>query len=415
MRLFSPSSIYADADFLKLWTSQGFSLFGSLIGKIAMPLLVIFTLSATPTQVAWVRVCELMPGIAVGLFAGVWIDRVARLRIMIGSDILRALLVSVIPLSILFGHVSLAMIMVVAGVVSVLTVSFDSSLDAYLPTLLNPEQVVEGNSTLSATGSIAEVAGFGISGLLFQWFGGALTLSIDAITFVISFVNLLRIRKPEFRVTEDTQGETFWSEVRQGFGVLKRNKGLSLLVCVSGIQNLYYGVSATVYMLFVSRVLHVTPGVQGMLYGVGGIASFFMSNVTSGLFKRLGFGKALVLCSVVGIVGAGLLPAAFGPEWLIILVLLGQQVVGDGADTVFEIGVAGFRQTQTPNALLGRVNSIWRVVIWISMLVGTVAGGLLGQMVGLRNAMVFAVLLRVIGLLVVVFSRLRHIDQIAPQ
>lgn len=403
--------LFRNKNFIKLWIGQGVSLFGSLVSRLALPFFVIYTMSASPTQVALLRVCELVPGIAVGLFAGVWVDRLKRRQVMIFSDVVRALLVGSIPLLLFIQQLGWIQVMLVAAMVSIFTVSFDSAYGAYIPTLVEDDQIMDANAKLSATGAVAEVAGFGISGALFELLGGALTMSIDAISFLISAFTLMGIRKSESRPQEPEKRKPLLQELRQGLCYLRKDKTLSLLAGISGIQNVFYGISGTVYILYISRELHVAPGIQGVLYAVGGIGAFVTSNFSDALFRRIGLGKAFIFVSLLGVIGNALLPLALGPTWLLITFILGQQLLGDGADTIFEIGVAGFRQAHTSNVFLGRVNSIWQVLTWVCILAGTLIGGELAAFIGLKNTLFIAIAVRIVGLALPSLSHLRKVDQ----
>lgn len=396
--------------FVKLWVGQTISLFGSLVSRLALPFLVIYTLHATANQVALLRVCELVPGIIVGLLAGVWVDRLKRRQVMIVSDVIRALLVGSIPVFLVLGHFHWIwmQIFLVAIVVSVFTVSFDSAYGAYIPTLVDDDQITDANGKLAASAAVSEVAGFGLSGALFEWLGGALTLSVDAVSFLFSAFALLSIHKPEPRSRQGGH-VPLRRELVGGLQYVWTNKTLTLLAGVAGIQNIFYGISGTVYILYISRALHVSPGIQGVLYAVGGIGAFATSALSNALFKRIEFGKLFVFVSIMGVIGSAFLPFASGPMWLLIAFILAQQLIGDGADTVFEIGVASFCQSQTDNDFLGRVNSIWEVISSICLLTGTILGGELATVIGLKNTLFAAICIRIVGLGLTSFSRLRKV------
>jgi MFS family permease len=393
------SGLWRHRDFLKLWGGQTFSNFGSLVGGLALQFLVIYTLEASPPQVAWVRVAEIAPGMLVGLLAGVWTDRLRRRPIMIWADAGRALLVGSIPLAFWLGRLSLTHVLVVAAVVSMLSVSFDVSYEAYLPTLVEAEHVVEANSKLSATASVAEVTGFGIAGALFQLIGGALTLTVDAVSFVVSAVTLAWIRRPEPAPAPASgeQQQSVLREATEGLKLLGANRLLLTLAGVGGLSSFYGGIMSTIYILFVSRELQVAPGVQGVLYAFGGISSFFGAALAGRVLRRFGVGPTLVGSLATGIAGILLLPLAFGPAWLIVCFMVGQQLLGDGAETIYAIQVTSLRQTVTPNAYLGRVNAAWRVFGNLFVLVGTLAGGILAELIGLRITLFLAIGVRLIG------------------
>ncbi|HLN61460.1 MAG TPA: MFS transporter [Symbiobacteriaceae bacterium] len=413
--------LWRHQEFLKLWGGQTFSIFGSLVGRIALPFLVIYALNATSAQVAWIRVAEVAPGMLIGLLAGVWVDRLRRRPIMIWADLGRALLTATIPLALWFGHLTLLHVMIVGAIISILTVIFDVAYEAYLPTLVESNHVVEANSKLSATASVAEVTGFGIAGALYQLIGGALTLIIDAVSFVVSAVTLAWIRKPEpapgNAPSEQESEGSILREAREGLTVLARNPLLLTLVGAGSLGSFFGGIMGTIYVLYISRDLQVSPAVQGVLYGMGGVSSFIGAALSQRVLRWLGLGPALVVTGLLGTIGIALVPAAFGPMWLILAFIVGQQLLNDGADTINAIHVTSLRMTVTPNEYLGRVNATWRVANWLFMLLGTVAAGVLGDRIGLRATFWLAIGVRLVSWLWLTLSPVRSMREMpaAPE
>ncbi len=388
--------------FLKFWAGQAISVLGSLVSRLALPFLVIYTLGATPLDVTWLRLAEIVPGMLVGLAAGVWVDRLPRRTVMIAVDAIRALLVGVIPLLIVLDRITIPAVIVLAALGSFVAAPFDSAYEALLPAVVEPDQLVEANAKVSAAYAVAETAAFGLAGFLFELLGGALTLSIDAVSFAVSAVTLWAIRAPGARAVPKAEGaepgEPFGQALARGARFLAQHPTLSRLTMAATVQSLYFGISGAIYVLYVSRVLGVPPAVQGVLYAVGGLAALGAARLAESLFQRLGTGATLVVSAAAAVVGTALLPLAGGPLWLVVLFILGQQLCGDGGDTVFDIGLAALRQGLTPHDVLGRVGSIWLVFTAAGLLVGTVAGGVLVEAVGYRVTLVGAVGVRVLVL-----------------
>ncbi len=186
-------------DFLKLWAGQTVSLFGSLLTQFALPLLAVLLLDAGAGQVALLASAEVAPGLLLGFFAGVWVDRLRRRPLLIAADIGRALALVSIPIAAAMHTLRIEQLYLVAALVSVCGVFFDVAYPSYLPTLLRREELVEGNSKLAASEAMAEVSGWGIAGVLVQVAGAPLAILVDALTFVISAVSIMAIRAREAR------------------------------------------------------------------------------------------------------------------------------------------------------------------------------------------------------------------------
>jgi MFS family permease len=214
------ANVLESRDFRKLWAGQGVSLFGSLITRLVLPFFVIYTLSATPMEVAWVRVAEVVPGMALGLMAGIAADRWLRRRIMIVTDLLRAVLVGLIPLFFLLHQLPLALVLVLVVVLSMAGILFDRAYDAYLPTLVPPEQLLDANAKVAGLSSVAEVTGFGVAGALFEWLGGPLTFSVDMASFIVSAMSLWAIRQPEHAQWAPTDDGPVHTDLSLGVWIL---------------------------------------------------------------------------------------------------------------------------------------------------------------------------------------------------
>ena len=187
-------SLWKNADFLKLWAGQTISMFGSQITPIALPLLAATVLRATPGEMALLRALEYTPAILVGLFAGVWVDRVRRRPILIGSDLGRVLLLASIPVAATFNLMRMELLYAVAFLLGVLGVCFNIAYGAYLPALVRRDQLVEGNSRLALSGSVAGIAGPGLAGTLIQFFTAPLAGALEAGSCMVSasFLGLVR-------------------------------------------------------------------------------------------------------------------------------------------------------------------------------------------------------------------------------
>src|SRR5439155_25457483 len=158
--------LWGHADFLKLWSAQTISQFGTNVTQIGLALVAVLVLHATAFQVAALSTVDFLPFLLFTLPAGVWVDRLPRRPIMVIADLGRAAALGSIPLAALIGHVALAQLYVVGFVTGTLTVFFDVSYQSYLPSLVVRNQLVEGNSKLEISRSAAQIGGPGLGGLL---------------------------------------------------------------------------------------------------------------------------------------------------------------------------------------------------------------------------------------------------------
>src|SRR5688572_13662707 len=162
--------LWRHPDFVRLWSAQTISVFGSLITGTAIPFTAILVLDASPREVALLAAANHVPGLIFGVAAGVWVDRLRRRPVMIAADLGRAALVTTIPLAYAFDALTIGHLYAVALSAGMLTIFFDVAYQSYLPTLVSRDELVEGNSKLAATASVSEFAGFSVSGWLVQVF-----------------------------------------------------------------------------------------------------------------------------------------------------------------------------------------------------------------------------------------------------
>ena len=378
--------LWRHPDFLKLWGGQTVSLGGSLVSRVALPLVAILTLDASPGEVALLRMADLLPGIILGLFAGVWVDRLKRRPLMIWADVGRAVLLGSIPLAAVFGLLRLEQLLVVVFAAGLLTALFEVAYQAYLPTLVTREELVEGNSKLEASGAAIEVFSFGLGGWLVQILTAPLAVLIDAISFVVSAACLGVIRAPEPPAREPTEGQTTWLAIRDGLRLVWHTPVLRALGGAHATLNFFIYIWLSMLLLFLSRDLELEPSVFGMLFAIGGVAALVGATQADRVERRLGLGPTLIVTLFITSAGLLLVPLASGP-YLLVLVLVGGPQLADGPATIYQIHERSLIQATVPDDALGRVTASLRVVGWIAMLAGTVVGGLLGEALGARPTM----------------------------
>jgi Na+/melibiose symporter-like transporter len=369
---------------MKLWAGQTISVFGSLIGGTALQFTAILFLQASAFQIGLLAAASLAPGFASGLVAGVWVDRLRRRPLLIIADVGRALLLATIPLAALLDRLTIEQLYVVAFGNSILTVLFDVAYQSYLPSLVGRGDLLEGNSKLSASASVAEVGGFGLAGWLVQLLSGPTTILIDAVSFVVSAVSLSAIRTREARPAPVPHNSSVVREIGEGLRVVLHHPLLRTLA--GGAFLLHFcghGIYGSMVVLYMSRGIGFSPGVLGMTWGVGGISALIGAMLAAPLTRRLGAGRAMVLGLLLGSTTGFLIPLAQGPTLLSLILLILAQL-GDGADTVFQINQLSLRQAITPERLLGRVNASMHFVGQGAMLLGALVGGLLGDTIGVR-------------------------------
>lgn len=404
--------LWRHPDFLKLWAGQTVSLAGSLMGRFAMPLVAISVLDASPGEVALLKMGELLPGVAVGLAAGVLVDRARRRRLMIVTDLGRAALLLTVPLAALLGVLRIEYLLLVVLAAGTLTALFEVAYHAYLPTVISHGQLVEGNSKLQASGAVVEVGAFGLGGVLVQVLTAPFAILLDALSFLVSAACLIAIRAPDTPAhPSEGEEETTLSAIRAGLKLVLHDPVLRALALARGTADLFIFLWASMLIVFITRDLDLEPLVFGMLFAIGGVSSFFGALAAGPVERRLGLGPTLIVTLLLSTASLLTVPLAAGP-FLLVVGLVGAQQVVDAAATMFQIHEASLIQASAPAAALGRVTASLRVIGWGAMLAGTVLGGVLGETIGPRATLLVGALGALPAVLWLVCSPVRRLRRL---
>jgi len=410
----APTSLWRHPDFLKLWAGQSVSLFGSLLTQFALPLLAALILGAGAGQMALLAAAEVAPGLLLGFFAGVWVDRLRRRPLLIAADIGRALALATIPLAAVLGALRIEQLYVVAVLVSVCTVFFDVAYPSFLPTLLRREELVEGNSKLAASESVAEVSGWSIAGVLVQVAGAPLAILVDAATFVISAVSLISIRTKEAPPTVAVAPEARKSmarEVAQGLRFVVADPVRRALAAAGAVDTLFGNALGALITLYLVRDLHLAPVVMGVIFAVGGVSAFAGTFLVPWLARRWPVGRMLLAGMLIYTIGAFTVPLASGPAWLAVGVLILGQCF-DAAHTIYSVTRLSHFQRTTPGRMQGRLHATLRVVEGCATVVGLALGGILGQTLGVRMTLFIVCAGKLLGPVLLACSPVRRLREV---
>lgn len=386
------TGLWRHRDFKKLWAGQTVSIFGTMLTRVALPLTALLALDSSPLEQGFLQAVQAGPVFVTGLFAGVWVDRLRRRPVMIAADLARAALLFSIPAAAFAGALTMAQLYIVAAAAAVFTALFDAAYPAYLPTLVGRENIIEGNSKLTASASVAEMGGFAAAGALVQFLSGPIAMLVDAVTFVVSALSLGWIRTSEPQPQSKELRESVMREAVEGLSVVWRDPTLRALVACSTTIRLAGGVFAAMYMLFAVRDLGLSPTLAGIIAGCGGLGSLAGSMLAEPAFRRLGAKATLIVGFALGGAFQGLVPLAHGTAFRAGLFLLTAQIIGDGFYTIAFVNDVSLRQLLVPDRLLGRVSATANVLGVVAMPIGALAGGIIGQLTSPRAALAVAAL-----------------------
>lgn len=409
MKPIQPGSLWRNSDFLKLWSGKTISAFGSEISGTAISLAAILTLNASPMQLGLLGALASIPALIIGLPAGVWVDRTRRKPIMIASDLLRAAALVTIPAAAVFGVLSFVQLVVVWIVVKALTVFFEVADNSFLPAVTTREQLVEGNSKLGISDSLAEIGGPSIGGLLVQAITAPFAILVDLASYLASALILARIRTAEPPPARGEQPVSMMHEIGEGLRTVRSSQILLAVLAATVAFNLLGSFFGALYSVYVIRSLGLTPVLLGVVISAGGIGALIGAASANRVTRRIGVGPALIGGMTVHACTSLLTPLAFGSVPQVTAILLFAQIVGDTMLMIYFVNAVSLRQAVTPDRLLGRVNASFQVVIAAAGPVGFLLGGLLGETIGLRPTLFIAAMGSWIATAILIASPVRHI------
>lgn len=382
------SPLWRHRDFRRLWAAESVSQLGSQVTLLAFPLIAISVLHATTFEVGALTAIEMAPFVLVGLFAGVWVDRLRRRPILIVGDLGRALVLATIPLAAVLHHLTLVHLYVASLLTGVLTVFFDVAYQSYLPSLVDRAHLADGNGKLEISRSGAQVAGPGVAGPLIQAITAPYAVAVDATSFVVSALFVARIRRPEPPIEPPPDGvhPKMRSQIAEGFGFVWRHPLLRPIALCTATSNLFSSMVQAVFVVYLVRSLHLSAATIGLVFGVANAGFVVGAIAAPAIARRIGIGRTIVLSIGLASPFALLYPLAPAAAPLPFL-MAGGLLVAVGSP-IYNITQVSLRQAITPDRLLGRMNASMRFLVWGTLPLGALVGGVLGSWVGLRAALV---------------------------
>lgn len=382
-------SLWRNRDFVKLWGGQTASQAGSRMSDLALPLTGILLLDATPGQLGLLAAAEFSPLLLVTLFAGVWADRHARRPILFVANVGRALLIGLVPALAVSGVLTMPILCAIAFSVGTLTAVFDVTYVAYVPSLVDREQLVEGNSKLQASYSVAQVAGQGSSGVLVQLLTAPGALLVDALTYLLAAFSVLSIRHRETARPPASRGD-LRREVAEGLKMTLGNRVLRPLMLQSAAFNGLNAIVVVVLPVYALRSLELSPATLGLVIASGSLGALAGAMGAGRLGRRIGVGPAMTLGMATACLSFLAIPLASGGRAAVIAVLVATYCVFGAGLAVFNVHSLSIRQTVVPTEMMGRVASVYRLASWAMIPAGSLLGGLLANVLGLRTTLLVA-------------------------
>jgi predicted MFS family arabinose efflux permease len=376
----SRPSLWRRRGYLTYLTSQAVAQTGLQVSVVAIPLTAVLVLDASPVQLGLLIAAERLPFLVFALMAGVLVDRCSRRQLLIVASVLRAPLVLTIPIAAVMGWMTVTQLYVVAFLLGTLTVLSDVAALSIMPSLVPRDLLTEANAKLEAARSGSEVVGPGLGGALVQLITAPYALVVDAVSFLVSGAMLSALPKDEGR-PENTEGSTrsAWQEIKEGIAFVWRSDVLRWNAAVAGLTNLFVYAFMAIQYLFIVDDLQLGAVFVGVLLSLGGAGGVLGSLAAGWISSRIGIGAGFLIGSATmaaGVLLVGVAPAGMG---------LGLVLAGSGyllfvcGIPIFNVAAVTIRQAVTPAALLGRTNATMRFLIWGTIPLGSLIGGVAAE------------------------------------
>lgn len=406
-------SLWHHPDFLKFWFGETVSLLGTQVSTLALPLTALSTFHASNAEVGLLRFLQLAPYIGLALVFGAWADRARRRHVMIATNLVRMVLVGLVPVLAAAHALSMPLLLVIACAVGVASVLFDVSWMPYAPTLVDGDErrYVEVSAKMGMSSSVSDVAGPGLAGVLVSVLSAPTALIVDACSYAVSVASLAAIRKREPRPVP-AQRRNLRREIREGLAWVFGTRVLRWLAFVGFCCNFSMITVWTMFLLYGTQELHLAASTLGAIFATASVGGLIGAAVSRRVLARFRLGRVYFWAQTALLAGPALIAVASGPKPAVVALVTGSFFTTYLGLGIANVVIVSLRQTTTPPALLSRMTACFRMLLFGGGALGGLTAGLLSGAVGDRNALITAAALSaavIVALAVSPVSRLRDL------
>jgi MFS family permease len=372
--------------FARFWLGEAVSGMGTAITALALQTLVVVTLDGGATEVGWLNTARWLPYLVLGLVVGALVDRVRRRPVMVVTDLVRAVLLALIPLAWALDALSMPVLLAVVLLFGTASVVNDAASLSFVPRLVDRGGLQRAHARLDQAAAVAQTAGPAAAGGLIRVVGAPLAILVDAATYVFSAVMVASLRHTSEPVTPPSAqrgARQLAREIREGTRWAYRRSGLRAMALATHVWFAGQAVLTVLVAPYALLVLDITAWQLGLVFSVAGVGALVGASTSTRVGERLGTIGAVV-CSYA--VSAGsvvvVLAATWAPAgWGAVAVLAAGQLLHGWAMGLSNSHEMAYRQQATPDALQARTNTTLRslnraVIVVVSPLAGLLADGL---------------------------------------
>jgi MFS family permease len=398
--------------FRRLWVGETISQFGSQVSLLAIPFIATVLLRASPFEVALLGALQFLPFLLFTLPAGAWLDRMRRRPVLISGDLVRLVALGTIPIAWAIGVLTIWQLYLVSFVAGVATVFFDVAYQSYLPALVERDRLVEGNAKLQASEASAAVVGPGLGGALISLVGAPFAIVTDALSYLASAFFVWRIAGPEPHPEAERRAagrarEPLRRQIGEGVGFVLRNPYLRAIAGTTSSSNLFSNMIYGILPVYLYRELGLSAATAGLIFGLGALGTLLGALVANQAARRIGLGTTIIASAALGGPAALLLPAA--PHGAPVAWLVAAVALTGFAGVVYNVNQVSYRQAITPTAIQARMNATMRFIVWGTIPIGSILGGVMATAIGVHAAIWIGALGSCLPFLSVLLSPVRSL------
>jgi MFS family permease len=399
---------------MKFWFGETLSLLGTQVTNLALPLTAIYAFHATDEQVGLLRFLQLVPYIGFALVFGVWVDRVRRSRVMLWTNLVRLVLIGLIPVLNWLDGLNMPVLLVIACAVGVASVLFDVSWMPFVPTLVkDPKHYVEASAKMGISSSVSDVAGPGFAGVLVAALTAPVALLVDSFSYAASIVSLLLIRTHEPRPPKPEK-RYILAELREGLDWVFRKPILRWLAVVGFCCNFSMITVWTMFLLYGTHELHLSSSTLGAIFMTASVGGLLGAMVSRKAMARFPTGPLYFVAQSALLLGPMVIVVAGGPK----AVVVGLMIVSFFT-TYFGLGIANviivsLRTTTTPQSMMSRMTACFRTLLFGGGALGGLTAGLLTGGIGEKNALIVAAVFSASVIVLLILSPVTRLREMPP-
>jgi MFS family permease len=407
MRARPDNNLWRDRQFRTFWSAQGVSEFGDRVTELALPLIAVTLLGATPGQVGLLTAAVWLPNIA-SLVIGAWVDQRRQKRsLMIAADLSRLVVLLSLPLAYWLDLLTLGQLYLIAILAGTAHVVFNTAYASFFVRLVSRDQYLEANSKLSATRSISFMAGPAAGGVLIQWLTAPVAVVVDAASFAFSALQLSRLKTPI--VEPEAATESLLQRAWAGMRYLVRHPYLRASLGSATTVNLFNFIGSALLILFASRDLGLPAGIIGLAFGIGASGGLLGALAAAPLTRMIGAGPLIAIGAVVFPGAIAIAAVAAGPIWVRAAALAAAEFVGAFAVMCFDVPLNALQAAVTDEQVRSRVSGAFSSINYGVRPVGAVVGGLLGTWLGVRETLLISSVGGLIAVIWLIRSPIIHV------